>query len=228
MKPLVISVVSVLVFVAGALQAQTVKGPSDSLKDLKKKYANGGQKPESSVPALGKLSLKPALYARYAKGPNGYTLKELTENMNWTEKNIGALTNYIRPWKEGETAPEGEDAAWAHKQLASESVAARELIADAEAALAKGIPRDPKDPADSGLRRILSYLSRPSMGYMNPTPEQRLQSLSLAQANVLGHGAALIEYKRLNPPDAEGEAKTEGWLEGARKHLADVEKRARE
>jgi len=228
MKPLVLSIVSALILVAGALQAQTVKGPSDSLKDLKKKYANGGQKPESVVPALGAFSLKPLLYLRHAKGPSGYTLKQLTENMNWTEKNIGALTSYIRPWKEGVTAPEGEDAAWANKQLASESVAARELIADADAALAKGIPRDLNDPYESELRRIGRLLSRPSMAYMNPTPEQRLQIPALAQANVLGHAAALIKYKRLTPPDAEGEAKAEGGLEGARKHLADAEKRARE
>lgn len=227
MKPLALAAMSVALLLPAALQAQVKADPSDSLKELKKKYANGGQKPEAPGPALApaSVSLKPALYARLAKGPGGYALKELTDNMNWTEKNIGALTNYIRPWKEGETAPEGEDAAWANARLASESAAARELIADADAALAKGIPRDPKDPHYSGLRPIISYLSRPSIGYMNPTPEQRLQSLALAQANVLGHGAASIEYKRLNPPDAEDEAKTEGWLASARQRLAEAEKR---
>lgn len=225
MKPLALAALSALLLLPGALQAQVKQDPSDSLKELKKKYARGGQKPEAPAPAPASVSLKPALYARLAKGPAGYSLKELTDNLNWTDKNIGALTNYIRPWREGETAPEGEDAAWAHRQLAAESAAARDLIADADAALAKGVPRDPKDPRYSGLRPIISYLSRPSIGYMNPTPEQRLQSLALAQANVLGHSAALIEYKRLNPPDEKGEGDTDGWLRNAREHLAAVEKR---
>lgn len=198
--------------------------PENKLKELKDKYKNGGQRTEIAPtpgpePIKG-IALSPALYARYAKGPNGYTLEHLVENLKLTEKNLGALVDYIRPWREGIAAPTGEDRESALKRLAGESAAAKELIVEADAAVAKGIPRDPKDPNDTGLRKILGHLSRPSFASTHHTPEILLQEISLAQANVLGHSAALIEFKRLNPPDAEGESRTEGWLEGARKSLA--------
>lgn len=249
MKPLIPAVLSLLVFSAVPLRAQVgVPEGSDSMKELKKKYASGGQKPpiaagapaeaapagaaapaaSAAPPAQGKAFAAgmPALYVRYVKGPDGYTLKQLTENMNWTEKNIGGLVDYIHPWRKGVEAPAGEDSAAAHKLLASESAAATELIADADAALAKGVPRDPLDPKRLG-RFAHFYASRVSHLHRDPTPEQLLEVVASAQANVLGHAAALIDYKRLNPPDAEGEAKVEGWLEGARKHLAAEEKRNR-
>lgn len=55
MKPLVLSFLSVLLCARGLLQAQTIS-PTDggkTIEDLKKKYANGGQKPSapSAVPA---------------------------------------------------------------------------------------------------------------------------------------------------------------------------------
>lgn len=240
MKPLVPAVLSLLVCSAVSLRAQVaVPEGSDSMKELKKKYANGGQRPPvaagvpveaapAAPPAQGRaLSAgMPALYVRYVKGPDGFTLKQLTENMNWTEKNIGGLIDYIHPWRKGVEAPSGEESAAAHKILASESAAAAELIAEGEAALAKGVPRDPLDPKRLG-RFAHFYASRVSHLHRDPTPEQLLEAVASAQANVLGHAAALIDYKRLNPPDAEGEAKVEGWLEGARKHLAAAEKRNR-
>ncbi|MBI2385107.1 MAG: hypothetical protein HYV14_03735 [Elusimicrobia bacterium] len=241
MKPLALAVLSVLVSLPGVLQAQVTKDASDSLKELKKKYAAGGQKPDAPPAAEAPpkpedpglrngsvLTGRPMLYARYAKGPNGYSLKELTENMNWTEKNLSGLVDYIHPWKKGEVAPVGQENEEAHKSLASESAAATELIAEADAALAKGIPRDPKDPRDPRPRRFIGYVSRASYAHRTPTPAQRLEAVAGAQTNVLGHAAALIAYKRLNPPDAEGEANTERWLEGARKSLAAAEKSARE
>lgn len=239
MKPLAAALLFLLACSAASLRAQVaVPVDGDSLKELKKKYANGGQKPEASkepkapapAPArdggapMFKSGLMPALYARSAKGPDGYSLAALSDNLKWTEKNLSALVDYIHPWRKGVEAPAGEESAAAHKMLASESAAAAELIADGDAALAKGVPRDPKDPSDPGLRRIIGYLSRASYAYRDPTPEQRLETRASLQANVLGHMGALIEFKRLNPPDAEGEAKTEGWLESARKNLAAAEK----
>lgn len=238
MKPLVPALISLIVCSAVSLRAQVaVPEGSDPLKELKKKYANGGQRPEgakepaAAPPAASRddrapmfrSGLMPALYARYAKGPDGYSLTALADNLKWTEKNLSALVDYIHPWQKGVEAPAGEDSAAAHKMLASESAAAAALIADGEAALAKGIPRDPKEPAPA-LRRIIGYLSRASYAYRDPTPEQRLETRASLQANVLGHMGALIEFKRLNPPDAEGEAKTEGWLESARKNLGAAEK----
>lgn len=230
MKPLVFAVLSTFLLLPAALQAQVKRDASDSLKELKKKYSNGGQKPEldapKSAPEAAKLgALPPAMYARYAKGPNGYTLKELVENLNWTEKNIAGLLDYINPWQKGTAPAEGDELAAAQKTLALESAAAKALIADADAALAKGIPRDPKDSKDYGLERIGSFLSRPSLAYVNPTPEQQLQNVAAAQCNVLGHSAALIEYKRLNP-GGKGEWDTEQWLAAARNSLAAAEQRA--
>lgn len=46
MKPLVPALLSLLLCSAVSLRAQVATEPSDSLKELKKKYANGGQKPE--------------------------------------------------------------------------------------------------------------------------------------------------------------------------------------
>lgn len=239
MKPLALAVLSLLVFSAGTVRAQVTKDASDSMKELKKKYAGGAQKPDAppaAAPAAEPDPVKPpepisvgmpALYARYAKGPDGYTLKQLTENMNWTEKNLSGLSGYIHPWRKGQAAPVGAEADAAHKALASESAAAAVLIADADAALAKGIPLDPKSPND--LRRMLiGYLSHASYAYLNPTPAQRLEAVAIAQANVLGHLGALIEYKRLDPPAPGDEAKTAAWLADARKSLAEAEKRARE
>lgn len=51
MKPLVLAALSALVFSAGVLQAQVTKETTDSLKDLKKKYAAGGQKPAAAAEA---------------------------------------------------------------------------------------------------------------------------------------------------------------------------------
>jgi hypothetical protein len=237
MKPLVPAVLALILCSAAPLRAQVAE-VSDPLKELKKKYANGGQKPEAprepeAPPAAArprdesapmfKSGLMPALYARSAKGPDGYSLGALTDNLKWTEKNLSALVDYIHPWQKGVEAPSGEANAAAHKMLAAESAAAAALIVDADAALAKGIPRDPKDPNPLGLPRMIGYLSRASYAYRDPTPDQRLETRSSLQANVLGHMGALIEFKRLNPPDAEGEAKTEGWLENARKQLASAD-----
>ncbi len=47
MKPLVPAFLALLLCSAVSLRAQVVTTPSDSLKDLKKKYASGGQKPEA-------------------------------------------------------------------------------------------------------------------------------------------------------------------------------------
>jgi len=47
MKPLVPALLSLLLCSAVPLRAQVATEPSDSLKDLKKKYASGGQKPEA-------------------------------------------------------------------------------------------------------------------------------------------------------------------------------------
>lgn len=212
--------------------------PSDALQELKKKYAKGGQKEaageandakaaEGGAKAGGGFKLRPALYARYAKGPDGYSLKQLVENLNWTEKNLGGLIDYIHPWEKGVEAPAGEDLASAQRDLVSESAAAAALIADADAAFAKGIPRDPRDPPDR-LRAIILFATRPTFAYKNPTPEQRVQEIAGAQSNVLGHSAALIEYKRLNPPDAKYELSTEGWLAEARAQLAAAQARARQ
>ncbi|MBI2789457.1 MAG: hypothetical protein HYX59_12305 [Elusimicrobia bacterium] len=47
MKPLVPALLTLLLCSAVPLRAQVATEPSDSLKDLKKKYAKGGQKPEA-------------------------------------------------------------------------------------------------------------------------------------------------------------------------------------
>lgn len=47
MKPLVPALLSLLLCSAVSLRAQVATEPSDTLKDLKKKYASGGQKPEA-------------------------------------------------------------------------------------------------------------------------------------------------------------------------------------
>lgn len=47
MKPLVPALLALLLCSAVSLRAQVVTEPSDSLKELKKKYASGGQKPEA-------------------------------------------------------------------------------------------------------------------------------------------------------------------------------------
>jgi hypothetical protein len=187
--------------------------------------AAAGEGEEAPLRSSSKLGM-PALYARYAKGLNGYTLEHLVKNLDYTQKNLNGLVDYLHPYQKGVAAPEGDDAALAQKYLAQESAAADAMIADGDAALAKGIPRDPApDPKDSMAKfraRPLGYLSRPIGVYKNPTPEQKLWTVAAAQANVVGHLGALIELKRLNPPDAEGEANTEKWLESARKTLAEV------
>jgi len=216
-------VLAATVLLPGALQAQVVRSdPSDKLKELKQKYKNGGQRPDLDSVETGAITravARRARYLRYVKGPDGYTLKQLVECLNWTEQNIGGLIDYIHPWQKGVDAPTGEDLAAAQRDLVKESAAAAELIADADAAFAKGIPRDLQDP-NNRPRPVIMFATRPTFAYKQPTPEQRVLVIAGAQANVLGHSAALIEYKRLNPPDAEGEAKTESWLEGARKSLA--------
>jgi hypothetical protein len=235
MKPLALALLSALVLAPAALRAQPESDAAKRLAEMKEKYGKGGQRPEGAEAASGAEAPKeaapprsgsviagtpgmPALYARYAKGPDGYTLKQLVQNMEWTERNLSGLLDYIHPYKEGVAAPEGADAEAALKSLAVESKAAAELAADFDAALAKGVQRKPLDP--HRISGAMYYASRASYAYRNPTQAQLLQRLASAQANVLGHGASLLEYKQENPPKAEEEAKVEGWLADARKDLA--------
>lgn len=191
--------------------------PAAPAKRIEEKAAASGDVPAAvSSPGAG----LPLLYARLAKGPRGFTLKELTSNLDWTRKNIDELVDFIHPWKKDAPVPTPEQSAAAHKLLAVESAAAADLIKDGDAALAKGIQRDPADPQP--LRRLppLGYASRAAYAYADPTPEQRLETRAALQGNVAGHLSSLIELKRFNPPAAEDEARTEQWLEAARKELA--------
>lgn len=162
----------------------------------------------------------PLLFKRLAKGTGGYSNKDLSNNLDWTRKNIHELIDFISPWKKDVKSPAAEQAAAAQKLLAAESAVAAELIKEADAALAKGIPRDP--PAGGSLSPMApsGYFSRATRAYANPTAEQRLETKAGIQANVAGHLSSLLELKRFNPPAAEDEAKTEQWLEAARKDLA--------
>ncbi len=117
------------------------------------------------------------------------------------------------------------DEEWALGELKKESAAADELIAKGDAALARGIPRDPKKPEDGYARRIIGYLARASFVHGNPTERQKLESIASHQENVLGFQGALIQYKKLNPPEAEQEALNEKWLDGSRKSLEEARKR---
>lgn len=162
----------------------------------------------------------PLLYLRLMAGTNGYTLEQLTKNMNWTEKNIGELVDFIHPWKKGAKVPSPEQVAAARKALAKESAAADGLIKEADIALAKGIPRDPPPAAGMISFSILGYLSRPVPAYVNPTPEEKADTYAVFQSNVLGHEAALIAQKQSNASTASEEADTEKWLAQARQDLA--------
>jgi hypothetical protein len=164
----------------------------------------------------------PRLYVRLVPDTNGYTLDQLTKNMNWTSENLGALIDFIHPWRKNAKIASPEQIADAHKELAQESAAATELIKAADIALAKGIPRNPPPPASEMKmpQPILEYVSRPVLGYENPTPEQSAATYAGLQSNVLGYEAALIAMKQANPSSASEEANTEKWLADARRYLA--------
>lgn len=161
---------------------------------------------------------KPALYARHAMGPRGYDPDELAEDLRHTSRNLDMLLDYLRPYEQGATPPSGEDAAWARRLLAQEGAAGDKLIAEGDAALARGIPR--VQPARRGsIPPLLAHISRPTIVYRDPTPEQREETIASLQSNVLGHLGALIAQKRLNPPVADEEVQSENQLARARLDL---------
>lgn len=173
------------------------------------------------VAAAGRRFGRPALYARHAKGPDGYDVDHLAEDLRNTAENLDNLLDFLRP-ASGGAPPPAEDAAWARGVLAQEVVAAERLTPEGVLALERGIQRVPPPPAGEKqrLRAILLHISRPVRAYRDPTPEQRLETNAALHHNVIGHMGALIALKRLNPPDAEHEASTEGWLRSAREHFA--------
>lgn len=191
--------------------------PTAPLKHIEPQRTPAADSMPSAVSSPGEGL--PLLYQRLAKNPRGYSLKELTSNLDWTRKNIQELIDFIHPWKKDAPVPTPEQSAAAHKLLAAESAAAAELIKEGDAALAKGIQRDPASPGPLRLLPPLGYASRATYAYANPTPEQRLETFAGLQGNAAGHLSSLIELKRFNPPAAEDEAKTEQWLEAARKEL---------
>ncbi|UPT73141.1 MAG: hypothetical protein M0D55_14765 [Elusimicrobiota bacterium] len=236
------------VSLAALLAVPAAAQEKDGLRELKEKYkreaaerraalAAGGAAaapagvPEPAAastrpaPGVGRApaDLKPALFARYAKGPGGYSLEHLTENLNNTARNISELIGYIRPWREGARPPEGEDLAWAAKALARESAALPELIADGEVALAGGIPRGPRAP-DGSLPRLLMYVAQPVLVAKDPTDIQKSMTVGAVRANVAGFTGSLIQLRAENPPQAETEANTETWLQNAKKLRSELDK----
>lgn len=239
MKPLILLAVSILSALPALAQTEDpvelekakvgrqleeIRKLKESFKpEARAKSAEPARAPASEAMPLAVSSPGeglPLLYQRLAKGPRGYSLKELTTNLDLTRKNILALVDFVHPWKKDAPVPAPEQSAAAHALLASESSAAGTLIKEGDAALAKGVPRDPADPGPHRRLPPLGYFSRATYAYANPTPEQRLETKASLQSNVAGHLSSLIELKRFNPPAAEDEAKTEQWLEAARKELA--------
>lgn len=172
----------------------------------------------ASTPTLA--GLKPALYMRHA---GELSDEVLAEDLNHTARNIVNLVNYISPYRAGVPPPAGDDLVWAKQHLSQESKAAAKLIADGEQAVARGIARGPRSPDQTAVP-LIYYISTAIGVYGEPNELNKLLAVSSARANVAGHLGALIRFKKLNPPDAEGEANTEGWLANARRTLGEVEK----
>lgn len=168
-------------------------------------------------------ALRPALYARTAKGPSGYTVKQLVKNLDWTQKNLDGLVDYLEPWQKGVAAPLGREAAEAQKDLLSESAACAALIADGRALLDRGIERaaEPSRP----LRAIFLFPSKPMRPRRQPAVEELQRDVATAQVNVAGHMGSLIELRGEHEAEAAEEAKAQEWLDSAGKYLADAEKR---
>lgn len=165
---------------------------------------------------------RPALYVRLAKGLDGYTLGDLVKNLDWTRKNLNGLLNYLEPY-DGTPAPTGEAAASAQKDLLSESAACAALIADGDAALAKGIVRA---PSDSMLRGVIGVPVRAQPGRSkNPSLVELQRDVASDQVNVVDQMSSLIQAKGFHTPDAEEEKKILEWFNSARKDLAVAEKR---
>jgi hypothetical protein len=217
---------------AASLPASASDGPSGEFGDgvrvprFEKSPAPGAPLPspargERVAAAVGRRFLRPALYARHAKGPDGYDVDHLAEDLRHTAENLDNLLDYLRPF-EGGAPPAAEDAAWARGALAQEVVAAERLTPEGVLALERGIARVPPPPAGDKLplRRLILHVSRAVPAHRDPTPEQRLETNAGLHYNVIGHMGALIALKRLNPPQTEHEALTEGWLRGAREEFA--------
>ena len=232
MKPLAFLIL--LSAVALPALAQTTAPTDDPVEIRKMRESFKPERPKMAVPAAPPSEATPSdvaspgeglplLFRRLMKGPNGFTPKELSSNLDWTRRNLHDLLDFIHPWRKDAPEPAAEQAAAARKLLAAESAAAAELIKDADAALAKGIPRNPPSPGPLRAIAPLGYASRATLAYRNPTEEQRQETLAGVRANVAGHLSSLIQLKRFNPPEAEEEAMTEQWLEQARKDLAKAE-----
>lgn len=198
MKPLALAVLCLAPVLASA-QARRVPEPA-------------------GVPAL-----RPALYARFAAGPGGYTVKQIVKNIDWTQKNLDGLVDYLEPWQTGVAAPRGQDAADAQKDLLSESAACAKLIAEGQALLDKGIERaaEPSGP----LRAVFLFPSKPMRPRLQPAVAELQRDVATAQVNVAGHMGSLIELRSEHEAEPAEEAKAKEWLDSAGKYLAAAEKR---
>lgn len=204
MKPFALAL-AVLCVLPALAQAQGVSGPSD--------------RPLLS-PAIPLL--RPSLYVRLVKGPEGYSIGDLVKNLDWTQKNLNGLLNYLEPYS-GTPAPTGEAAASAQKDLLSESAACAALIADGDAALAKGIARA---PADSRLRGVLyAPMRAQTVRSKNPSLAELQRDVASDQVNVAGQMSSLIQAKGLHTPDEKVEKQIQKWLDWARKSLESSQKR---
>lgn len=165
---------------------------------------------------------RPALYVRFVKGPAGYLIGDLVKNLDWTRKNLDGLLNYLTSYA-GSPPPTGADAAWAQKELLSESAACAALIVDGDAALAKGIARAPADSLLRGDIHIQTWAR--SVRSKNPSLAELQRDVASDQVDVAAQMSSLIQAKGFHTPNEEEEKAIQRWLDSARKSLAASEKR---